>query len=1242
MSKPRWTNEQLAAIEAGGCNLLVSAAAGAGKTAVLVERIIKKITDECNPVDVDKLLVVTFTKAAATEMRERIGTAIARELNRNPDSRYLNRQLILLNRASITTLHSFCLDILRQYFYRIDLDPVFRIADDTEAALLRIETMEDIFERYYAAGDPGFLALVDAYGGDRDDHYLQEILLTLYDFAYSTPWPEYWLTNLAGVYRCGEGLPPEASDWAGTILQWLELQFSGCRVKLKRAARMASGPKGPAEYYDNLTEDIELVDRLTQALIVSWSELYTVINSLDFGKLNPCRDKSVDEDVKKKVQKLRDEVKNAINGIKADIFSRPPEELAADLIKVAPHVEMLSQLTIEFAKDYRKTKAAKSLVDFSDLEHFSLQILMDEGSTPEKVIPSTAAYELREFFTEVLVDEYQDINGVQEAVLQLVTGEDSGGPHRFMVGDVKQSIYRFRLAEPALFLEKYRTFPRSEGYVNRGIDLKKNFRSRPEVVNAVNYIFRQIMTERAGEIVYDSKAELVCGAEYPSGIEGINTAEGPCELYILEKNSAGNELDPEAEHELIETMDLDAVQREARLIAGRIRDMVCGGDSGPEFYVFDHKAANYRPVQYRDIVVLLRSTRNMANTFLEEFRLFGVPAYADTGTGYFEATEVETMMSLLKVIDNPRQDIPLASLLRSPIVGLKAEEMASVRLQIQGTDFYEAVVKSAELGETSVDLRLREFLQKLEEWRTVSRQSPLSELIWLLFNETEYYTYVGGMPGGVQRQANLRALHDRARQYETTSFRGLFRFLRFIEKFQNTGSDLGSAVAVGENEDVVRIMSIHKSKGLEFPVVIAAGLGKQFNTADLKKKAVFHRDLGLGLPVVDTNISLTYPTIVQKAIKKRLHMEMLAEEMRILYVALTRAREKLILVGSVKDIPKNAEQWSENVAHDDWSLPDAGLVSAVSFLDWICPAVARHSNGEQLRKLAGSDIKPVGPPAVDLACWEIYISDMNDSLLAIPEEPVENFDLLEVIRHSRLVPVDEKYKTVLNRNLSWQYPFQKIVGKPAKASVTELKRRFEVALNAEEDYSPYRATVLRRPAFLQKSQALSPAERGTAMHLAMQHLELKGNLSGQGIREQLLTMVSDELLTYEQVEAVDVVAIEAFFLSPLGQRVLSAVEVRREVPFTMAIPALNVYPDVKQSEETVMVQGVIDCLIDEGDGYVIIDYKTDWINDEGKDKLVRSYQGQLEFYATAVEKILQRPVKEKYLYMFSVLKVVKV
>lgn len=1238
MSKGNWTEEQWSAITARGSNLLVAAAAGAGKTAVLVERVFLRISSEEDPVDVDRLLVVTFTNAAAAEMRERIGTALLQALNANPGSRHLERQLSLLNRAPITTLHAFCLELVRQHFYRLDLDPNFRIADDTEAVLLRLEVLEELLETYYEKEDPDFLRLVECYGGERDDAALQDLILRLDTFARSQPWPKQWLEQAAVSFRLPGEISPDELPWIRNLKESIFLELEKAESLLRRALVISRQPGGPAPYEANLEEDLARIQELKAACCLPWKELGAVFRGFKFNTLKRCRN-DVDENLKKQAQAFRDEAKKLTVQLRDAYFLREPEDWFQDFSELEPLVKMLCRLTAEFQEAYRQAKLKRCLVDFSDLEHFSLELLMEPESGPGNLIPSAIAAELRERFVEVLVDEYQDINSIQDTILQLVSRQGSTWPNLFMVGDVKQSIYRFRLAEPGLFLHKYKSYASEPGTLERRIDLSKNFRSRREVVDGTNFIFRQIMTERFGEMAYDAKAELVYGADYPP-VEG----QWPAELHLIDRKTpeppaeeTGEEKDISAEHES-DVEELGATQLEARLIGRRIQELLAGKNGSP-FLVFDRGMKSYRPVTYRDIVVLLRATKNGANVFLEEFRQLGIPAHAELGTGYLAAAEVETLLALLKVIDNPLQDIPLAAVLRSPLVGLSAQELAYIRLcSIQG-DFYKAVkCKAREKDE--LGLRLKSFLERLNRWRTLARRNTLADLIWTIYRETGYYDYVGGMPGGAQRQANLRALHDRARQYEKTTYRGLFRFLRFIERLQDSGSDLGAARALGENENVVRIMSIHKSKGLEFPVVFLAGLGKRFNLLDLNKEMLLHQELGIGPALVRPEERLVYPTLAKLAIKHRLKLEMLAEEMRVLYVAMTRAREKLIMVGTVPDLAKASGTWVQHAFTRGWPLAEASLAAAKCFLDWICPALARHPAGLPLSKTAGAEVDLQPEIVADPSVWEIKLWDKN-SLQGEQLTPAREDALWEKVRRFEPVEVEEVKAPFLRDRLSWRYPYSQFAGVTAKLAVSEVKERF-AHLDREGRVSVYQPPVLERPRFLQESKGLSAAERGSALHLVMQHLDLQHQLDSDQLIMLLAELEVEEILTAEQKAAVDVGKIREFLESPLGVRMRKAAKIYKEMPFSLMLPAHEIYPELEKSDEQVLIQGVIDCLLDEGDGFVLIDYKTDQVEEGRIDKLVQTYRGQLYLYARAVETILRRPVKEKFLYLFEAGKAVKV
>lgn len=1244
--KREWTPEQLEAISSRGGNLLVSAAAGAGKTAVLVERIIRRITDSSDPIDVDRLLVLTFTSAAASEMRERIGRALADKLAENPGSKHLSRQMSLLSHAWVSTIHSFCLDILRQHFYRIDLDPAFRVANETEVALIQVDALEELFEQRYATGDNlQFNALVDCYGGNRGDTALQELVLAVYRFARSTPRPVEWLKNLSVNFDIPVGTAFDQLNWSASLKNALKLELTGIMATLDLAIQLAGRPGAPHAYLNTLEADRELVCKLAQECNTNmdWVKLYSSFNNISLGRLKGVKKGEVDENLKVQVMALRDHAKKRITSLKNKYFSRLPKELCDDLRKVVPLVTELASLVQDFDEAFRKAKTTRGLVDFNDLEHYCLQILTENG--PEGPSPSVVALELRRQIVEVMVDEYQDTNAVQEEILRLVSRQGEVSSNLFMVGDVKQSIYRFRLAEPGLFLDKYMNYPAPAGGPDRRLDLAKNFRSRRSVVNAVNFVFRRLMTPEIGKLPYDHRAELVYGASYPAVFGEWPEEDEPAEFHliertgfadILEENDFEQELDRDSDDERAQPEeDLDAVQMEARLIAGLIKEMVNGSAAnGRGRLIYDNDHKTYRTATYRDIVVLMRAAAGYANSFIEEFRQAGVPAYAELATGYFEATEVETILSLLKVIDNPRQDVPLVGILRSPVVGLNAGDLAGIRLCLQRGDFYDAVVATATLRQGELSDRLSSFLEKLERWRTAARQGTLVDLIWMLYRETGYYDFVGGLPGGEQRQANLRVLYHRALQYEATTFKGLFLFLRFIERIQEKGHDLGAARTLSEKENVVRIMSIHKSKGLEFPVVIVAGLGKKFNFKDLNSPMLLHKDLGIGPQYMDVENRITYPTIAKLALQHELKIEALSEEMRVLYVAMTRAREKLILVGSARNLPVCAQRWCSQMMVSEGFLPDGELAGAKTYLDWLVPVLARHQDGLKIRQLALCDESSPTLVTDDPSRWKVSI---NNGRIVTESEKQKEYDFFSLVRRMEPLEPSGQFADPIKSRLEWRYPDTGLTGCAAKSSVTDLVRRFELHAVEDREYSrDLRPATGVRPKFLQGELGLTAAEQGSALHLVMQMLNLKNVADAMAIKEQVAAMVERELLTSEQARSVPIEQIASFFDSHLGKRVMAGREVWRELPFTLPLPVGKVYPGpFEKSDEVVLVQGVIDCLVDEGDGLLLLDYKTDRISKDQQEQLAFLYRGQLNLYAGAVENIFKRSVTEKYLYLFS-------
>lgn len=1233
-----WTDDQWKAIMAKGQDILVAAAAGSGKTAVLVERIINKIIAAEDPINVHELLVVTFTNASAAEMRHRIGEALEKAINVNPKSVHLRKQVSLLNKASISTLHSFCLEIIRKYYYMTDIDPGFRIADETEAQLLRDEVLEDLFEEEYGKeGNDAFFALVDTFTNDRSDTALQDIIRDLYDFARSNPSPNQYLDSIVEMYNVDGTSSLEQLPFVRSLLNDVDLQLKGAKQLLEFGLELTKLPGGPAPRAENFIADLHVVNILIEAKGDSWSSLYEAMQSWSFGRAKTCKGDDYDGALVEKAKKLRDQAKKIISDLQEELFGRRPESFIRDMAEMKPHIETLVSLVKDFSVRFGQVKTEKALVDFADLEHYCLEILAATGEDGRR-LPSEAALACRNQFKEVLVDEYQDTNMVQEAILQLVTADSEENGNLFMVGDVKQSIYRFRLAEPNLFLGKYTRFGQNGGETGLRIDLARNFRSRKEVLHGTNYIFKQIMGVAVGEIEYDEPAELVKGAPY-SEDQGH-----PVELAIIDlEGNDRDETQPEDLHDGFDSTELAQSQLEARYMAAKIKEMI-----GERKEVYNPKTQSGRPAMYRDIVILLRSM-TWAPQIMEEFKQQGIPVYANLSSGYFEATEVAIMMSLLKVIDNPYQDIPLASVLRSPILGLTEEELAQIRIHNKRGSFYEALISfcriepNLETGELYE--KVRPFFDQLKEWRVMARQGSLSELIWHLYRETRFYDFVGGMPGGKQRQANLRALYDRGRQYEATSFRGLFRFLRFIERMRDRGDDLGAARALGEQEDVVRLMTIHSSKGLEFPFVFIAGLARNFNTMDLKKPYMLDKEFGFAAKYVNAEKRISYPSLPQIAFKRKKKMEMLAEEMRVLYVALTRAKEKLFLVSSVKSAEKRLSQWLQTAEHRDWLLTEFDRASANSYLDWIGPSLVRHRDCETLRGET-TQVSPLVPSDIfeHPSCWNITIMKSGDAAMLSSEPDESSEDLLQLVYEGKQVTAESDYKEKVQEQLSWKYSYKQAAQHRSKQSVSEVKRQREIFSDEDSGTELIRKInkpLLSRPRFMQE-KALSPAERGTAMHAVMQHIDFSRAATLESVSTKMDEMVHTELLTEEQRESVDPQLIVQFFESDLGRRMVQAASIRREIPFSLSFPAREIYPDWQGEDEPVLIQGIVDCVFEDEKGLVLLDYKTDGITGrfkggftEAKPVLEDRYKVQIDMYTRALEQILKREVNERYLFFFD-------
>ena len=1246
MGQGKWTTEQYSAITADTSNLLIAAAAGAGKTAVLVERITRKVTATSNPVDIDKLLVVTFTKAAASQMRERLGKAINKLLEEQPESKSLQRQLTLLGKASITTIHSFCLEVIHSNFQSVDLDPGFRIADETEALLMKLEALDELFEQRYEDEnyDESFFKLLNSFSGSRDDKALQDIVLRVYNFIQSHPWPMEWMKSAAQNLSLENCTDFGTTKYAKVLKNTMRIDLSSFLLQLQEALEIVNIAEGLMPYNEAFTQDLSNLQLLLKHCSEdsTWDDLYNAFQSIEFIKLGRCG-KEVDKVKQELVKDIRDNIKKKLRTLIDTVVYADSEGISKELTYLYPMFDCLHRLTRDFEEAYKAKKKKKGLIDFNDLEHYCLKILTakaEDGS----IVPSEAALAYRNRFEEIYIDEYQDSNEVQELILRMISKGPINQPNIFMVGDIKQSIYRFRQAKPELFKHKYDTYFAEEGSLERKILLNKNFRSRKEILDAANFIFRLLMNETVGELDYNDNEALNLGAAYLEITDQEIEAGGPIELNIIDMGSVleapvfeeENE-EEEAVPQLEEQEDMDTVRCEAVAVADKIKSLLDFNREKP-FMVYDEGEQSYRPLKYSDIIILMRSTKNWVDVFVEELTKRDIPVYADTGSGYLKTTEISTMTALLQIIDNPIQDIPLLAVLRSPIVGFTSEELIDIRVIDKEAFMFDAMQKLAGMEEEASP-KCRAFLSKLELWRSKAMQLSTAELIWYLYNDTGYFSYASAMPGGLQRQANLKLLFEKARQFEETSLKGLFNFVNFIDKLKGSSGDMGGAKILGENANVVRIMSIHKSKGLEFPVVILAGTGKGFNLMDMNNSILLHQDLGFGPDFVDYEKRISYATAAKQALRYKIKLESLSEEMRILYVAITRAKEKLIIFGTVNNLNSAAARWkckpeNEETGTNTLKLASYDVLRCKNYLDWICSTLYLHPEGSVLRTIKGDDAGCHYKLSSESSRFDVRLISkqeiLSTSKQAAKEDFINEFSFMEGEQSKQYSP----HKDEIIRRLQWEYPYKLMNSLPVKITVSELKRRFDSNLS-EESSNMYLPPLVQRPRFMEESKTMSAAEKGTIMHFVMQHLDIKAADTKEDIQRQLKVMLQNELLTEEQAKIIDDDKILKLINSTLGKR-MRAASIHREVPFNMEISCTEIYKDLdacKYGKHMIMLQGVIDCYFEEDEGLILVDYKTDFVN-KNIASIKERYKVQLDCYTKALENITGRRVVEKYIYLF--------
>lgn len=1178
----KWTNEQLSAITQKGNNILVAAAAGSGKTTVLVERIIRKIIND--NVDIDKILVVTFTNAAASEMRERILTALYKQIDEDPLNQRLRKQIVLLNKASICTIDAFCLDIIRNNFFEIGASSNFRIADNTELELLKQEAIEETFEELYLENDDEFNKLIELYAGYKDDENLKNIILKIHNYIQSAPFPEDWLEEQIEKFNMSN-----IEDFSQT--EWGKIILKNFRDEVLNSIQILESSKHQLDMITELSKfSLVVADDINQLKFLeqnwdNWERAYEIANNLKF-KTWPT-DKKVVSNLKEDTKKARDNVKKRISKAVSQTFIYNTEEAVEDINAMYPILKKIKDVTLKFMEKFSEKKSNKNIMDFSDIEHYALKILLkkDENGIYQK---TEVAKKYEEKFNEIAIDEYQDSNLVQEYILTSI----SNGKNIFMVGDVKQSIYRFRQAKPELFLDKYQKYGLEPNEYGQKIKLFKNFRSRENILDTTNLIFSDIMSADFGEIEYDESEYLNLGATYEEPTENVEFA-GKTELDIIdlkkEENEDGAEIEEDNSSELLEKTEI-----EAKFVANRIQELIKS-----KYQVYDRKTG-YRDITYKDIVILLRATSNTANVFEKELLNLNIPVFSDQAENYLESIEIRTITSLLKIIDNPYRDIPLVTVMRSIIGDFTDNELIEIRLTQNEGYFYDSL-KEAKTS-PKIDSKLKEkvtnFLDKLNKWREEERYLPLNEFIQKIYEETDYYNYVRLMPNGQVRKANLKMLLDRAKDYEKISFKGLFNFIRYLEKVKSSNSDLSSAKVIGENENVVRIMSIHKSKGLEFPVAIISRTDKKFNQKDLNESILLHQDIGFGMQYINYDRKIEYTTATKEAIKIKTKEESIAEEMRILYVALTRAKEKLIITGVENDFTKSIEQKKELLEiyeKENDKINHLVLKKYLSYLEWIELVYLNHQDIENqitLNKIAKKDV--------------LKAEETQE------EQEKKNIELPEKIDYEKI-----------NEILNWQYKYKEMTNIQSKMSVTKIKE-----LKNNEAQNQQHIEI--KPKFMLDKTKVSSAERGTIIHLILQKLDFTKEYSREELAQFVNNLCTKNIITQIQKDSINIEKIYQIINTQFIKNLKNAKEIKKETPFYTYINTKEIYNT--QNSENILVQGIIDLYyINQQNEVILVDYKTDYVEGSGEE-LIDKYKVQLEIYKKALEESLKEKVKHVYIY----------
>lgn len=1195
----QWTEQQRQVIEQRDANILVSAAAGSGKTAVLVQRIIEKIMDETHPVNIDQLVIVTFTQAAAGEMRARIQAAIEEQAALHPDNEHLQRQRTRIHMANISTIHSFCRQVIQNHFQEIDLEPSFRVGDEGELKLMRHEVLEEVLEELYEEGDEAFCSFTEAFSSGKNDEKIEELILQLYEYSMSDPFPGGWLQSCVEHYRTDDNGGWQESGWMKALFTYMEQMAQYVLEICDWIWRILDENDGTEAYKDIFAYYREKAEQLLENK--DYEQCQKSLEELSHPALPRGKKACPDVEVREQIKAQRDHIKKILENLRDTCFKQKKEIVEHQLASCRDMLQVIVRVTIRFMEAFRGKKRSKNLMDFHDLEHEAMRILRDENGAPTPTAEEYAGY-----FDEILIDEYQDSNLVQEYLLTSVSKIPFGRNNMFMVGDCKQSIYRFRLARPELFMEKFNSYSLTEGACRR-IDLHNNFRSRGEVLMAANYIFDRIMHKELGGIEYDEAAALYQGMKFEPAEHREDTVT---ELLLFDKKE----------------LDMDSVQYEAKMIAHRIKRLVSDEDG---VTVVDKSTGAGRRAQYRDIAILLRSTSGYDSVLIEELAAEGIPAYVTSREGYFETIEVSTILSYLKIIDNPLQDIPFLTVLQSPVAAVTDEELAVLRIENEDKCLYECVVGYVEHGsEENLKHKLSEFLQQLRQFREEMCYMPIHRFICHILDVTGYGEMIGVMPGGERRRANVEMLVEKAAAFEQTSYAGVFRFVRYVEQLHKYQVDAGEASLVNENDNTVRIMTIHKSKGLEFPIVFVAGLGRRFNQSDSRQALALHPSLGIGIDDIDPVKRTKSRTLYKQVLQLQNRLEGLGEELRVLYVALTRAREKLILTAGAENLSGSVTRaFEEGYA----GVPSAGCLSmAGCYLDWVMCALASHPAMRPLQEQY-MDKDRMGVP------WNASAYQADFSVHLVTLEQLMQEDLQEMAQEERMdMELDGVRAGVLpdevSRALEYRYGYLDEMPVPAKVSVSELKRAQLEEEGIEHMFcaaGDENKTETKAP-----ERTNNGAERGNAYHKAFECLDFSDAGSVEAVEAQLEQMCRQGILTEDAWKLIRPWKVYEFARSPVGERMERAYrsgKLYREQPFVFAMPAGKL-SDKWASEEPVLIQGIIDVFFEEDGELVLLDYKTDYIGDGEEQVLIQRYAAQMKYYREVLERLLHKRVRECLLY----------